>query len=408
MFLRSTYSRLRASSLARPLLLCMGLLDELLTGFPTIALPLLRDRLGLSYVQVGFLFTAAVLAGMVIDPFVNLWSDRGSKKPWILGGLVLVAATTLLMGHLVNYPLLLLAFMIWYPANGAGVGLAQAVLIDFSPADGARTMTRWTMLSSVGDFLSPLVVAAFVAVGFGWSELCWLAAACWLGAAVLLSPLRFPRPGVSSEDEEAEDTKPSLWANLREALRDPLLLRWSALSLIPGMLDEVFLGFVALYLRDVLRLDEAMIAFILTLHMVASFLGLFLLDRVLKRRKLAAVPALFWLSLVTLLGVVVLLFFHALWAALVALTVISFCCAGWYPLAQAEAYAQRPSNSGLVRVVIGFGAPFEMVLPGVVGLVSASFGVLAGLGVLGLAPVLMLVLLPYRHAHRTAQIKSEA
>ncbi|HEX7737183.1 MAG TPA: MFS transporter [Ktedonobacteraceae bacterium] len=404
MFLRYTYARLRAGSLARPVLLCMGLLDELLTGFPTIALPLLRDRLALSYAQVGFLFTAAVLAGMVIDPFVNLWSDRGSKKPWVLGGLVLIALTTLLMGHLMSYPLLLLAFMVWYPANGAGVGLAQAVLIDFSPSDAARTMTRWTLLSSVGDFLAPLVVAAFVALGFGWSELCWLGAACWFGAAMILAPLRFPGQRTSSETEEGtEEEKLSIWLALRAALRDPLLLRWSALTLIPNMLDEVFLGFVALYLRDALRLDEAMIAFILTLHMIASFLGLFLLDRVLKRRKLAPVPALFWLSVVTLLGVVALLLFHALWVAIGALFVISFCCAGWYPLTQAEAYAQRPDSSGLVRVVIGFGAPFEMVLPGVVGLVSASFGVLAGLGVLGLAPVLMLLLLPYRRSRRETE-----
>src|SRR4051794_30249262 len=122
MFLQRAFSRLRAYELALPILLCMGGVDELLTGFPTVALPLLRDRLNLDYAQIGLLFTAATLAGMVIDPFVNLLSDRLSKKPWILGGLLLLVVTSALMGTLTSYPLLLLTFMIWYPANGAGVG----------------------------------------------------------------------------------------------------------------------------------------------------------------------------------------------------------------------------------------------------------------------------------------------
>ncbi|HVU67851.1 MAG TPA: MFS transporter [Ktedonobacteraceae bacterium] len=393
-FFRS-FSRLQAGGLARALLLWMGFLDEFLTGFPTIALPLLRDQLSLGYAQIGFLFTAATLAGMVIDPFVNLLSDRAAKKPWILGGLWLLALTSALMGLINNYVLLLLIFMVWYPANGAGVGLAQAVLIDGAPADGTRTMTRWTLLSSVGDFLSPLIVAAFVSAGLGWSTLSWLAAALWCAAALVLAPLRFPARGGQAEVDEDEE-RVSIWTTLRAAVRDPLLLRWSALTLIPTMLDEIFLGFVALYLRDVLHLDEALIALILTLQMAASFLGLFLLDLLLKRRQLATVRTLFWLSLVTLLGVVGVLAVHVLWFVVMALLVVSFCSAAWYPLAHAEAYACRPVSSGTVRTVIGLGAPLEMALPGVVGLVAANAGILAGLGMLSLAPVLMLALLPYR------------
>ncbi len=390
-----TFSRLRSDGLAHSLLLGMGFLDEFLTGFPTIALPLLRDQLRLGYAQIGFLFTAATLAGMVIEPFINLLSDRADKKSWVLGGLLLLALTSALMGLVSNYLLLLLIFMVWYPAGGAGVSLAQAVVIDCAPEEGARTMTRWTLLSSIGDFLSPLVVAAFVTAGLGWSTLSWLAAALWFLAVLVLWPLRFPaRRGQAEEDEDGE--RLSIWVSLRAALRDPLLLRWSVLTLIPNMLDEIFLGFVALYLRDVLHLDEALIALILTLQMAASFLGLFLLDRLLKRRKLATVPTLFWLSLVTLLGVVGILTVHVLWFVVVALLVISFCCASWYPLAHAEAYACRPASSGVVRTVIGLGAPLDMLLPGVVGLVAANLGILAGLGVLGLAPLLMLVLLPYR------------
>jgi MFS family permease len=406
MFFRLAVSLARTGKLTRSILLCMGLLDELLTGFTFIALPLLRERFHLSYAQAGFLFTAASLASMVFDPLMNLFSDRTSKKPWILSGLFLLALTSLLMGSIDNYALLLLIFLLWYPANSTGVELAQAALIDFSPESGARTMTRWTLVSGIGDFLSPLVVAAFVAAGLGWSALCWFSCAIWLFAALLLFPLRFPARAAQLEEEEAEQT--SVWAGLREALRDPLLLRWAVLALIPNMLDEIFLGFVALYLHDVLHFGETGVALLAGVQMVGSFLGLFVLDRWLKYHKLVPVRTLFWLSLATLLGMAGLLLFHALWFTIGALLIISFSCAGWYPLAQAEAYARFPTRSGVVRVVIGLGAPLEMILPGIIGLISAKFGVLAGLVVPGLAPVFMLLLLPYGQARRDREAQSSS
>ena len=77
-----------------------------------------------------------------------------------------------------------------------------------------------------------------------------------------------------------------------------------------------------------------------------------------------------------------------------ALFTISLGAAGWYPIAKATAYAQLPDRSGTVRAVINLGAPFEMALPGIVGFIAGRFGVLAGVGLLGSAPLLILLLVP--------------
>src|SRR5207237_152380 len=126
-------------------------------------------------------------------------------------------------------------------------------------------------------------------------------------------------------------------------------------------------------------------------------LGLFALDRLFKRMAIPPWRLLLWLVLLGLFGVIGLLTTRSIALAACALFVISLGAACWYPIAQAEAYARLPGHSGTVRAVLSLGAPFEVALPGMVGFIAGRFGLLAGVGFLGLAPVLMLMLLPWRN-----------
>ncbi|MBV9689301.1 MAG: MFS transporter [Ktedonobacteraceae bacterium] len=387
------FSHIQQPSFLRMTLLSMALLDELIIGFAVVALPLLRDQLGLSYEQAGLLFSVGALSSLILEPILNLLSDRGSKRWWIVGGLLGLALAFALAGSIYNFIVLLVAFAVIYPATGAAVGLSEAALIDSAPKDGARTMTRWTLMSSIGDILSPLVVAAFVALGLGWSALCWFGAILWLAAGLIVWPQRFPRPlGLPDNNDTPSDM--SMLAGLRKALRDPLLLRWAVLSLLPMMLDEVFIGFAALYLHDVLHASQIEISIILIVHMIGAFLGLLIVDRLIGRMALQRL--LLWLALLSLVGVIALLSIHSISSATLALFIIGLGAAGLYPLAQAEAYARQPGRSGTVRAVIGLGTPFEVALPGIVGLIASRFGVVAGVALLGLAPLLILLIVPRR------------
>jgi len=146
------------TSLLRLTLINMRLLDELLSGLPIIGLPFLRRQLELSYEQIGLLFSVAAIAGLVIEPVIFLVSDRSSKRWWILGGLFGLALTDALSGSIPTFPILLFAFFLSYPSSGAAINLSQLALIDGAPHQTTRTMTRWTMLSSIGDLLAPLAV----------------------------------------------------------------------------------------------------------------------------------------------------------------------------------------------------------------------------------------------------------
>ncbi len=396
---RFLFFRSQRASLLRWSLLCTALLDELLIGFSVVGLPLLRDHFRLSYEQAGLIFSVGALSAMMLEPIINLLSDRGSKRFWILGGLFTMAAAFVLAGNTSNFIVLLLAFALLYPATGAGVSLSQAALIDADPQNGTQTMTQWTLMSSIGDLLSPIVVAAIVALsvsGSAWSTLCWIAASLWLGIALFIWPQRFPQSTNEISDIGGTDSTPasSILASLCEALRNPHLLRWAILSIIPTMMDEIFLGFVALYLHDALHVNEAMVSFVIAIHMIGDLLGLLALGPLAKR--MAPQQLLLWLALLTLIGVIGFLITNSIWLATFALFIIGLGVAGWYPIAQAEAYAQLPGRSGTVLAIIGLGTPFEIALPGIVGFIAGRFGLLAGLGFLGLAPIFMLLLIP-RH-----------
>jgi fucose permease len=242
----------------------------------------------------------------------------------------------------------------------------------------------------VGDLLSPATVALVAALSLGWRPLFWLATLVWLVAVAVLWRQRFPRPVATPDDEDAL----SLLAGLRTALSTPHLLRWTAIALFASMLDEVFLGFAGLYLQNALGAVPVAISLALGAQMVGGLATLVVLDRVAVRwqpeRLVAAV------AVVTLAGVVMLLSTRSIVLAAAALFVIGAGAAGWYPIAKAQAYALLPGRSGTVRAVEDLGAPFEVALPLVVGALADRFGITAGMSVLGLAPLLVLLVLPRR------------
>lgn len=392
-----------ATGWLRSALLSTALLDELTFGFLVVGLPLARDRFGMSYEQVGLLFTVGAIAALIIEPGINLASDHVSKRIPILGGMLCLVGAFMLAGLTRDYPLLLLAVALADPAIGAAVGLSQAALVEQRPALATRTLTRWTLLSSVGDLLAPLVVAATAAAGGGWMALSLIAAAVWLLATLIMLPLPFPPPAIFHDAPEPNGDAPEqpFWASLRQAiisaLRDRTLLRWMGILFMATMVDEVFLGFAGLLLHDRLHASVGATSLLLALGMIGGIVGLFAFERILARRtnqQWAGVRLLPWLAVLTLAGIVALLLAPWLWLAGVALFAIGLGATGWYPVARAATYDRLPGRAGLARAITGLIVPLELALPAVVGVLAERFSLVAALGFLGLAPIGVLLLTP--------------
>ncbi|GHO45601.1 MFS transporter [Ktedonospora formicarum] len=371
-------------------LLGVPLLDEATTGLNALGIPLIHEQLGLSPAQVLWLFGLSTLTSMLLEPLIALLSDFGSKRVWILTSMLFLVLGYILLGAAHDFWLALIALCLMGIVGKMAIGLSQAALIDLSPTESTRAMTRWTLLAGIGDLLVPLLVPAIIGLFFGWMALCWGAALCWLLLWLILCTQRFGTRGTT--DPKPKSRANALTNNLRAALSDPVMIRWTVLSLIPSMVDEVFQSVITLYLHDSIHVSNLTLSLLLGGATACSPLALFILDRWHLERRVAPSRLLRWLAILVMFGFILLLTQQTLWLVGLALTLINLGAAGWYPIAKGQAYARFPGRSGTVRAITSLGGPLEMALPNIVGVCISLGGIIAGIGILGLAPCFVLLL----------------
>lgn len=389
MFYHSIAQRIKQHSLLRVALLSTTMFDEIVAGFSVVGLPLIRNQLHLSYTQIGLLLGIGGFSALLLEPVIDLLSDRTSRRHWILGGLAIVVASFVLAGSAGNFLLLLLAFALIDPSASTALGQSQAALIAHNPYESTRTMTHWTIAAGIGDLLSPLVVGMLVSFHQSYTTLFYLGALLWFLPAIVMYRQRFPAEANKQVEDNAAEV--SLLAGFREALHHLQLLRWAMLTIIPTMMDEVLLGFQTLYLHDVLQVSQLAISLIVALAMGSALLMLVLLDRVLLHR-FSARQLLIYSSVFCLAGVISFLTVRSLWLTIPAMLLINSTAMLWYPVAKGQAYMTFPERTGTVRAVISLlGIPF-VFLPTLTGLLANQFGIITALAFLGTAPLLMLAL----------------
>lgn len=207
---------------ARPLaalVVAVGVTCALHVGKLPVAIPLLRDSLGLSLVQAGFLLSLVQLAGMTLGLVVGLMADRWGPRRVMLAGLLLLAVGSALGALAPNVPVLLATRVI------EGMGFLSAVL----PAPGllrqrvhhAPTLSRslgwWGAYMPLGTSLALLLgVPLLSAVGWRWAWL--LLALLSLMAAAGLAKWVPPDAQVQSG---AAPAATSLGPRLKRTLKAP-------------------------------------------------------------------------------------------------------------------------------------------------------------------------------------------
>jgi FSR family fosmidomycin resistance protein-like MFS transporter len=363
--------------------------DELVFTIVGVAMPFLRDDLGLDYAQIGLLFGAPAILSTVLEPAVLLLGDTPLRGRLILAGGLLLGMAFLLIGGADSFPVLLLALTVSYPASGAFVGLTQATMIERHPARESEMMARWTAAGTLGSLSGPVLFAGLVALGLSWRAPFVLLGAVCLGLALVVRRPQPFRPTPINWVSIAGELR----SNLRATIHLRRLWRWLLLLPLADLMLDVFFGYIALFLTDVVGLAPATAAVAVTIWLLGFLAGQVLLARRLAgqdvRRLIrwtsAATLVLFPLWLVAPGGAV---------GRLAGLFVLGLLASPWYPLLQGEAFASFPGRAATVTALTSVTGTAGGILAILAGMVAASFGLTAGLALLLLGPLGLLVFTP--------------
>jgi FSR family fosmidomycin resistance protein-like MFS transporter len=359
------------------------LIDELASGIPYGSAAQIERAFGLSYTATAIvMFVVPGAIAMVVEPFVFLLADRYPRALFLRGGVTLMAISLAAVALAPGPIVLAIAIAVFWIAIGSSVSIAQATLVDRNPESRGRTMARWTLLSTAGDFLVPFVIGGVSFAGHGWRVAHVVVAIAIALFAAMLWRADIPSDLGASENDEPS---PGLLATLKDALGDKLLMAWLFGVALCDLLDEILVVFASIHLRDHLgggiRWQSAMILAMT----IGGGIGLVVLERILAKRSertmllicasACAISFVAWIS--------------APWLPLsVALMgLVGMFAAPLYPLAAAQAYAQRPEASGSVLAAQSLFAPIGLALPFVVGFIADRAGTYVALLVLIAQPL---------------------
>jgi FSR family fosmidomycin resistance protein-like MFS transporter len=372
--------------------LLIEFLDEFTFGAQQAAWPIIRDELGLTYVQIGLLFSVPTLVSSVVEPILGILSDGWKRRLLILGGGVLFAASALLVAISHSFLPLMMAQILFFPASGAFVSLSQAALMDAEPTRHEQNMARWTLAGSVGVVMGPLALGAAMLLGLGWRE---LFAIFGLLALILVTiAWRYPFPN----NHTGEHDQAPLLA-LRDGLRGALdalkrreVLRWLALLGFSDLMLDVLLAFLALYFVDVVGVNETKAGLAVAVWSAVGLLGDLLLIPLLERMK--GLVYLRASAAIELALFVALLLAPIFWVKLILLGLLGFFNSGWYAILQGRLYTSMPGQSGAVLAVTNVAGLVIGQAPLLLGIVAQHYGLGAMMWLLLAGPIALLVGLP--------------
>ena len=395
-----TWRRLRGVSMVVLVFLLIEFLDEFVFGVGEAAWPLIRNELNLSYIQIGLLMGLPVILSIAIDLPVGLLADLGYRRRLVLVGGLAFTLSLVLTALAADFAVLLVSFILFYPASGAFVSLSQASLMDLDPTRHEQNMARWTFAGSLGVVVGALAVGALPLIAASWRSLYWLAAVFSLVAVWLTVRMRLhsapPRPAESDSESDDEDAEPqSLGVAIRMALRaarDWRVMRWVILLIFMDLTLDKLLSYMALYFVDVVGVGEVeaslAVAVFVVVGLVGDLLAIPLLERVRGLTYLRISAA------VMLLLFPVFLLVPGFWPKVILAGCIGLCNSGWYSVLQGQLYSAMPGRSGTVSALTTLVGVMDSALPLIIGGVAQVYGLGSAVWLLWLGPIVILLGLP--------------
>ena len=198
------------------MVIAAGVSSAMHVGKVPVAIPLLREQLGLSLVQAGSLLSMSQLAGMLLAVFVGMLADGIGLRRSMLAGLLLMGVASTLGGFAPSVTVLLSCRALEGMAFLLVVVPAPAMLRQLvAPARLAPAMGVWGTFMPAGT-ATALMAGPWVLAWAGWHVWWWALAAVSLAMAACVYhwvPQTTTQPSNGSAKVSAPQRLMQTWRN---------------------------------------------------------------------------------------------------------------------------------------------------------------------------------------------------
>ncbi|HEV8060019.1 MAG TPA: MFS transporter [Gemmataceae bacterium] len=367
-------------------------------GFTLPFLPLFLGEHGMSDRAIGIVSTLAALAGLAQFP-IGVWSDHvGRRKPFLIGILGILALATILLPF-ARGTLLLGILVLFFAENG----LCRATVESLAGAEATHLAAPGQVGKALGALrfwrpVSIILVAiggGIIAETLGIDAILWPLAALQILAVVAVLIVR-DEPSVALSPQDPQEIKAG--PPVGRGFRDPVLWIFVAAMVLFHVANAPGGVYLGLYLKRDLHAPERYLSYAFVVSMIAWMLAVRLVGRVADRFGRKPFLILGW-ALVSLRLALIAIATTA--EQILAIQVLDGLAQSLFAVAAAAWVTDRladPRRVGEAQVLVGSSLVFgSAVGPLLSALVVEStgyvgmFGLLAGIGAIGLVLVIAFV-----------------
>ncbi|MCX2454910.1 MFS transporter [Lacticaseibacillus nasuensis] len=244
-------------------LICLGM--SLI--FPVM--PFIKNSLHLSATDIGVMSSLYALTQFVASPFIGRWSDRIGRKPILVAGLALFAASEVLFALTNHLYMFDLSRIIGGLSAGMFVPTAQALAADVTAVRQRAKVIGWLSASFSGGLILGPGLGGLLA-GFGFKVPFWVAAGLGLcGLVATIGWLPDDRQHTHATTVVQPDLQASDW---RRVLGGPMTMLF-VLILVSSFGLQGFESIYSIFVNEVFAFTLQDIALVLTLNGIISLIA---------------------------------------------------------------------------------------------------------------------------------------
>jgi MFS family permease len=254
--------------------------------------PLIQQQLGLSDIQLGVIGTSFMVVYAIFGPFAGWLCDRLPRKSVVLGALIFWSIATAATALTHNYAQLVVCRALGGLGEAFYFPAAMSLIADYhAPATRSRAMSLHQSAVYIGT-IAGAAVSGFVGQYYGWrSSFTLFGAAGILLGLILWTLLKEPTRGMSelpTNETPTAQPQENLITDLREVLRNPMVLLLTAVFIGANFVAIVFLTWMPTFLHQKFHMSLSMAGLNATAYLqIASVLGVIsgglLADSVVKK-----------------------------------------------------------------------------------------------------------------------------